>query len=74
MKKLYRSNSNKIFTGLLGGIGEYFSLDPVIVRLLFVVALIFSRILPMVVVYLIGLAIVPKMPDSEMIRDAEIVE
>ena len=37
-KKLYRSVSNRVIAGVCGGIGEYFEIDPVIIRVLFVVA------------------------------------
>ena len=36
MKKLYRSNTNKMVAGVCGGIGEYFEIDPTLVRLGFV--------------------------------------
>ena len=36
MKKLYRSRSNKIVAGVCGGIGEYFNVDPTLIRLGFV--------------------------------------
>jgi phage shock protein PspC (stress-responsive transcriptional regulator) len=36
-KRLYRSETNKVLGGVCGGIGEYFSLDPVIIRLAFVI-------------------------------------
>jgi len=35
-KKLYKSNSNKMISGVCGGIAEYINLDPTIVRLLWV--------------------------------------
>ena len=41
-KKLYRSSSNKVFAGVCGGIGEYLNADPVIVRLVWVIATFFS--------------------------------
>jgi len=31
MKKLYRSDTNKVLAGVCGGIGEYLDIDPVIV-------------------------------------------
>ncbi|MDY0379835.1 MAG: PspC domain-containing protein [Defluviitoga tunisiensis] len=37
MKKLYRSRENKVLAGVCGGIGEYFEIDPVIVRLIWIV-------------------------------------
>ena len=36
MKQLYKSNTNKKVAGVCGGIGEYFGIDPAIVRLGFV--------------------------------------
>lgn len=36
-KKLYKSTSNKMISGVCGGIAEYINLDPTIVRLLWVV-------------------------------------
>jgi phage shock protein C len=35
-KKLYKSNTNKMISGVCGGIAEYINLDPTIVRLLWV--------------------------------------
>lgn len=37
IKKLYRSKNNKIIAGVCGGIGEYFNIDPTLIRLLLVV-------------------------------------
>ena len=31
-QRLYKSNTNKIFCGVCGGLGEYFEIDPVVVR------------------------------------------
>ncbi len=38
-KKLQRSAETKIF-GVCGGLGEYFDIDPTIVRIIFLVALV----------------------------------
>ena len=40
LKKLYRSEKDKIVAGVCGGIAEYLNIDPVFVRILFLVALI----------------------------------
>lgn len=37
-KKLYRSRRNKIFAGVAGGLAEYFEIDPVFIRALFIVS------------------------------------
>jgi phage shock protein PspC (stress-responsive transcriptional regulator) len=36
-RRLYRSQKDKIIGGVSGGLGEYFEIDPVIVRIVFVV-------------------------------------
>lgn len=36
-KKLYRSNTDKKLCGVCGGLGEYFEIDPTVVRLLWVI-------------------------------------
>lgn len=36
MKRLYKSKTQKMVTGVCGGIAEYFHLDPALVRLGFV--------------------------------------
>lgn len=34
-KRLYRSREQRMFLGVCGGLGEYFDLDPTVVRLIF---------------------------------------
>ena len=36
-KKLYRSRENAMLAGVCGGIGEYFDIDPTVVRLAWVI-------------------------------------
>ncbi len=55
-KKFYRSSTNKIIAGVCGGLGEYFSIDPVIIRLIFIFGLLLGGGL---LVYLIAWLIVP---------------
>ena len=33
-KKLYRSTKDKVLAGVCGGLGEYFDVDPTLVRIL----------------------------------------
>ena len=35
-KKLYRSKASRMLCGVCGGIGEYFNIDPTLIRLAFV--------------------------------------
>lgn len=39
VKKLYRSRTDRIVAGVAGGLGEYFEIDPVIFRIIFIVLL-----------------------------------
>ena len=36
-KRLYRSVSNRMLSGVCGGIGEYFDIDPTLVRLAWII-------------------------------------
>lgn len=42
MKKLYRSRNDRKISGVLGGLASYTGLDPSLLRVLFVIGLIFS--------------------------------
>jgi phage shock protein C len=59
MKKLKRSTNNIVFTGLLGGLGEYFDIDPVVVRLIFLFFIFITGLFPGVLFYFIALLLVP---------------
>jgi len=61
-KRLYRSEKNKVCAGIIGGIGEYFDIDPVLIRLVWVLVVIFTGIIPGLVTYFIALFIVPRKP------------
>ncbi len=37
-RRLYRSRKNRVIAGVAGGLGEYFDIDPVFVRVIFVLA------------------------------------
>ena len=41
-KRLYKSDTNKVFAGVCGGIGEYFNIDPTIVRILWIAGIFLS--------------------------------
>lgn len=40
--KLYRSETNKVLAGVCGGLGEYFDVDPVILRVIVAVLTVFG--------------------------------
>jgi len=57
-KRLYRSKSNKIIAGVCGGIGKYFGVDPVLVRLLWVLFTLMGG--AGILAYIITWIIIPK--------------
>jgi len=58
--RLYRSSKNKVLFGVCGGLGEYFNIDPTLVRLLWV---IFSLLYGIgLLAYLIAIVIIPQEP------------
>ena len=61
-KKLYRSKANRVFFGVIGGLGEYFGVDATLLRLAWLLIVIFTGILPGILVYLLAVLIVPKSP------------
>jgi len=64
-KKLYRNTTNKVFAGICGGLGEYFDIDPVLIRLIWLLVVVFTGIFPGAVVYIIAIFIIPKQPKSK---------
>lgn len=64
MKKLYRSRTDKVFAGICGGLGEYMEVDPVVIRLMWLLVVIFTGFVPGVLVYIIGAIIVPRKPEA----------
>lgn len=59
MKKLYRSKSNMAVAGVLGGLGEYFSIDPVVLRVFFVLFVLLTGVFPGVIAYILAILIIP---------------
>ena len=62
MKHLYRSETNKVLAGVLGGLGEYFDVDPVVLTIAFVFLLLVTAIVPGVIAYIAAVFLVPRRP------------
>ena len=62
-KRLYRSHNNKVLAGVCGGLGEYFDIDPVLIRLLYLFITVFTGLLPGLFFYILACAIVPLRTD-----------
>jgi phage shock protein PspC (stress-responsive transcriptional regulator) len=57
-KKLYRSRTNKMLGGVCAGLGDYFGIDPTIIRLLW--ALFFLMGGAGIIVYILAWIIIPE--------------
>ena len=59
-KKLYKSNTNKKLDGICAGIGEYFGIDPTVIRLGWVIFSLLGG--SGVLAYIICMFIIPRNP------------
>jgi len=61
--RLYRSRTNSMIAGVCGGLGEYFNVDPTIMRLV-AVLLIFADGIGFIA-YIIAWIVIPRNPEIE---------
>jgi phage shock protein C len=60
-KQLYRSRDDRMVAGVCGGLGEYFNIDPTIIRLIFVFGAIVTGS-GLFWAYLVLMVVVPEEP------------
>ncbi len=70
-KQLTRSTTHRMLTGLCGGIGEYFNIDPTIVRLLFVLGFFIGLHFGIVIAYVIMALIIPEALPQAVAKQGE---
>lgn len=58
-KKLFRSVTNRKLCGVCGGVGEYFNIDPTLVRLLWAVLCI-PTFFTAIFVYIVAAIVMPE--------------
>lgn len=59
-KKLYRSINNRKIAGICGGLSEMLHIDATIIRLLMLIFMFITGILPVLMTYFIGSLIIPE--------------
>jgi phage shock protein C len=59
-KALRRSRSNRMIAGVIGGLASYWSIDPTLARVVYVVGSIVSAAFPGALVYLILWLVIPE--------------
>jgi phage shock protein C len=61
VKRLYKSRHDRIIDGVCGGIGEYLGIDPVIVRIIFILLFFMGGV--GLLLYIAGMLIIPVNPE-----------
>ncbi len=61
-KKLYKSNTDKMLCGVLGGLAEYLKVDSTLIRILYAALCVFSAGFPGLVLYIICAIVIPPAP------------
>ncbi|HML95209.1 MAG: PspC domain-containing protein [Candidatus Dadabacteria bacterium] len=61
IKKLHRSRKDRMIAGICGGLGEMFSIDPTLIRLIAALIGLFT-VGTAILVYVLGWIIIPEAP------------
>lgn len=59
-KPLRRSRQNHMIGGVIGGLAEYFGLDPTLLRVVYVVGSVLSAAFPGILVYILLWIVIPE--------------
>lgn len=59
-RPLRRSRSKRMIAGVIGGLADYFGLDPTLARVIYVVGSILSAAFPGILVYILLWVLVPE--------------
>jgi len=68
-RRLYRSRDDRMIAGLCAGLGQFFDMDPTVVRLLVVLLTFIWPFTPLV--YLVLMLVVPEDPKSEVLTKSQ---
>ena len=71
-KKLYRSNSDRMISGVCGGVAEYFSIDSTIVRILWLLLAFFGGY--GILLYIAAMIIIPANPESTVNKSKSAID
>lgn len=68
-KKLYRDMKNKAISGVCAGLAKYLDMDLTLVRLLAVLIGLFVGGVPVLIAYIVCVAVVPEEPNDNNVVD-----
>jgi phage shock protein PspC (stress-responsive transcriptional regulator) len=63
-RPLRRSKTNRLIAGVVGGLAEYFRVDPTLLRVVYVVGSIVSAAFPGILVYILLWLLIPEVEDQ----------
>lgn len=61
-KQLFRSKTNRKIAGVCGGLGEFFDIDPVFFRAIFLISAFFGGL--GIIIYIVLWILMPESPSS----------
>jgi len=64
-KKLYRSRKERVIAGVAGGLGEYLDIDPILIRIGFVLLTLINGV--GILLYIVSIILIPLKPEEEKI-------
>lgn len=62
IKHLYKSRKNRVWAGIIGGVGEYFNVDASILRLTWIVLVFMTGFFPGLFAYIVAMLVIPQAP------------
>ncbi|OGC92772.1 MAG: PspC domain-containing protein [candidate division Zixibacteria bacterium RBG_16_48_11] len=68
-KRIYRSRSDKVIAGVCGGLAEYFGIDRVLIRIVWVVTVICAG--TGILAYIIAWILIPKEPETNPVVNSQ---
>ncbi len=68
-KRIYRSSKEKILGGVCGGLGKYLEVDPVLVRLIWVLTVLLAG--TGILAYIIAWILIPKEPETNPVVNSQ---
>ncbi|MDJ0651864.1 MAG: PspC domain-containing protein [Simkaniaceae bacterium] len=69
-RRFYRLVKDRKIAGICGGMAEAFKIDPVIVRLITIIALVPTGFFPIILTYIVGVIIIPEKPEDQGSSDS----
>ena len=64
-RRLYRSESDRMIAGVLGGLAVYLRIEPSLTRIGYVVMTVLTGFVPGVFLYLVMALIIPREPEDD---------